>query len=163
MENLWHKKTDCTSFAKKFLQIICQQPVKGNLHIFNFLNHTSGYLKFCKLLCIFKMRFSRDFQNVYFIIFRSFFCKHFYIITRFWKKNQLLQICNFFAYSKSRAQEIFNNVSFVIFWHQTLDLEEGQIDPPLQHIPVFQYLSMDRVKKNTFNQWGSQSCSKSKA
>ena len=148
----------------KFCKEIFSNYLPTNLHIFNFLNHASIYLKFCKLFCIFTMTWSRDFQNVYFIIFRSFFLQTFHNITRFWKKNQLLQICNFFAYSKSRAQEIFNNVSFVIFWHQTLDLEEGQIDPPLQHIPVFQYLSMDRVKKkNTFNQWGSQSCGKSKA
>jgi len=42
-----------------------------------------------------------------------------------------LQICNFFADSKSRAQELSNDVSFVIFGHQTL---------------VFKYPSRDRVK-----------------
>ena len=44
-------------------------------------------------------------------------------------KNQFVQICNFFADSKSRAQELSNDVSFVIFRHQTWDLEGGQIDP----------------------------------
>ena len=58
----------------------------------------------------------------------NFFCKHFYYITGFCKKkNKLLQICNFFADSKSRAQEFSNDVSFVIFGHQTWDLEGGQI------------------------------------
>ena len=42
-----------------------------------------------------------------------------------------MQICNFFADSKSRAQELSNDVSFVIFGHQTWDLEGGdQIDLP---------------------------------
>ena len=37
----------------------------------------------------------------------------------------------FFADSKSRAQELSNDVSFVICGHKTWDLEgEGQIDPP---------------------------------
>ena len=36
LESLWHKETDCTSFAKKFLQIICIEHVKRNLHIFRF-------------------------------------------------------------------------------------------------------------------------------
>ena len=43
-----------------------------------------------------------------------------------------MQICKFFfADSKSRAQELSNNVSFVIIGHQTWDLEGGQIDPPI--------------------------------
>ena len=49
----------CKSFAKKFLQNFCKQPVKGNLHILVFLNYTSGYLKFCKTFCIFEMAWSR--------------------------------------------------------------------------------------------------------
>ena len=39
----------------------------------------------------------------------------------------------FFACSKSRAQELSNDVSFVIFGHQTWDLEGGQIDPPPEY------------------------------
>ena len=55
----------------------------------------------------------------------NFFGKHFYFITGFCK------ICKFFADSKSRAQDLSKNVSFVIFGHQTWDLEGGgQIDPP---------------------------------
>ena len=37
------------------------------------------------------------------------------------------KICKFFADSKSRIQELSNDVSFVIFGHQTWDLEGGQI------------------------------------
>jgi len=49
-----------------------------------------------------------------------------------------LQICKFFADSKSRAQELSNDVSFVIFGHKTWDLEGGgQIDPPPAY-PGFQ-------------------------
>ena len=46
----------------------------------------------------------------------------------------------FFADSKSRAQELSNDVSFVIFGHQTWDLERGggQIDPTSPAYPGFQ-------------------------
>ena len=41
-----------------------------------------------------------------------------------------------FADSKSRAQELSNDVSFVIFGHQTWDLEEGVgVNLTPQHIP----------------------------
>ena len=47
-------------------------------------------------------------------------------------------ICKFFADSKSRAQELSNDVSFVLFGHQTWDLKGGgQIDPPPAY-PGFQ-------------------------
>ena len=60
------------------------------------------------------------------------FCKLFCYITGFCdKKFNFCKIANFFADSKSRAQELSNDVSFVIFRHQTWDLElGGQIDPP---------------------------------
>ena len=56
---------------------------------------------------------------------KIFFCKHFYYITGFCdKKIQFLQILKFFyADSKSRAQELSNDVSFVTFGHKTWDLE----------------------------------------
>ena len=48
-------------------------------------------------------------------------------------------ITGFFADSKSRAQELSNDVSFVIFGHKTWDLEGGgQIDPPPPADPGFQ-------------------------
>ena len=80
------------------------------------------------------------------------FCKHFYYITGFCKKKiSFCKFANFFANSKSRAQELSNDVSFVIFIHQTWDLEGGQIDPPPppQRILVFKYHSRDRVKPNS--------------
>ena len=65
-----------------------------------------------------------------------FFCKHFYYITGFCDKNSIL--ANFFADSKSRAQELSNDVSFVIFGHQTWDLEGGvKLTPPPAY-PGFQ-------------------------
>ena len=71
-----------------------------------------------------------------------FFCKHFYYITGFCdKKFNFCKFANFFADSKSRAQELSNDVSFVIFGHKAWDLEGGgQIDPP-QRILVFKYPS----------------------
>ena len=47
-----------------------------------------------------------------------------------------LNLC-FLADSKSRVQELSNDVSFVMFGHKTWDLEGGgQIDPPAY--PCFQ-------------------------
>ena len=44
---------------------------------------------------------------------------------------EFLQIFNFFANSKSRAQELSNDVSFVIFGHQTWDLDwRVKLTPP---------------------------------
>ena len=77
-----------------------------------------------------------------------FFCKHFYYKTGFCdKKFNFRKFANFFADSKSRAQKLSNDVSFVIFGHQTWDLEGGgvKLTPP-QHILVFKYPSRDRVK-----------------
>ena len=55
-----------------------------------------------------------------------FFRKHFYYITEFCdQKLNFCKLANFFADSKSRAQELSNDVSFVIFGHQTWDLEGG--------------------------------------
>ena len=61
-----------------------------------------------------------------------FFFKHFYYKTVLCdKKFNFCKFAKFFADSKSRAQELSNDVSFVIFGHQTWDLEGGgQIDPP---------------------------------
>ena len=67
-----------------------------------------------------------------------FFCKHFYNITGFCDKNiNFCKVANFFADSKRRAQELSNDVSFVIFGHKTWDLEGGQIDAPPAY-PCFQ-------------------------
>ena len=53
----------------------------------------------------------------------SFF-GHFYYITGFCdKKFNFCKFATFFADSKSRAQELSNDVPFVIFGHQTWDLE----------------------------------------
>ena len=46
-------------------------------------------------------------------------------------KNLFLQICKSLADSKSRAQELSNDVSFVFFVHQIWDLEGGQKTPPV--------------------------------
>ena len=55
-----------------------------------------------------------------------FFCKHFYYITGFCdKKLNFCKFANFFVDSKSKAKELSKDVSFVIFGHQTWDLEGG--------------------------------------
>ena len=62
-----------------------------------------------------------------------FFANIFTIKLDFAKKVQFLQICKFFfADSKSRALELSNDVSFVIFGHQTLNLEGGGVNPGFQ-------------------------------
>jgi len=80
----------------------------------------------------------KGFSKMYSFSFfgQIFFCKHFYYLTGFCDK--IFFVANlkfFFADSKSRAQELSNDVSFVIFGHQTWDLEGGQFDPH-QHILV---------------------------
>ena len=90
------------------------------------------------------MTWSRAFTKCIFYHFTDiFFCKHFYFITGFCKKKfYFLKICKFFSDSKSRAQELSNDLSFVIFGHQTWDLEGGGG----KRILVFKYPSRDRVK-----------------
>ena len=63
------------------------------------------------------MVWSRAFQ-------KCIICKHVYKITGF-KKFNYCKFANILADSKSRAQELSNDVSFVIFGHQTWDLEGG--------------------------------------
>ena len=62
-----------------------------------------------------------------------------------------MQICKFFADSKSRAQELSNDVSFVIFGHKTWNLEGGVKLTPPPHILVFKDPSRDRVKRKMKN------------
>ena len=91
----------------------------------------------------------KGFPDMYILsLFGQFiFCKHFYFITGFCKKNSIFANLQFFADSKSRVQELSNDVSFVIFGHQTWDLEGGgvKLTPP-PRILVFKYPSRDRVK-----------------
>ena len=57
-----------------------------------------------------------------------FFCNLFYYVTGFCeKKINFCKFANIFADSKSKAQELSNDVSFVIFGHQTWDLEGPSI------------------------------------
>ena len=74
------------------------------------------------------MAFSRAFQKCMF-----------YNITGFCKKNHFLQIYNFFADIKSRAQELLDDVSFVIFGykHGIYTGGGGQLNPPPAY-PGFQ-------------------------
>ena len=61
-------------------------------------------------------------------------------------KNSIFANLQIVADSKSRAQELSNDVSFVIFAYQTWDLEGGpNYPPPPQHILVFKYPSRDSV------------------
>jgi len=47
-------------------------------------------------------------------------------------KFNFCKFANFFADSKSRAQELSNDASFVIFGHKTWDLEGGVAYPGFQ-------------------------------
>ena len=141
---------------RKKLQIFCKQLVKVNLHIFSFSWLKIRFFKILQKFFHIWNSMVKGFSKMYNFSFfwQIFFCTHFYYITGFCdKKFNFCKFANFFADSKSRAQELSNDVSFVIFWHQTWDLEGvgGQIDPP-QRILVFKYPSRDRVKdkKNRF-------------
>ena len=85
------------------------------------------------------MAWSRAFQKcILFHFLTNFVCKHLYYITGYCdKKFNFSKFANFFADSKSRAQELSNDVSFVIFGHQTWNLV---------YPVVFKYPSRDRVK-----------------
>ena len=62
----------------------------------------------------------KGFSKMYILsFFGHFICKHFYSKTRFCK------FANFLADSKSKASELSNNVSLVIFGHQISVLEGG--------------------------------------
>jgi hypothetical protein len=71
----------------------------------------------------------KGFSKMYNLSFfgQIFFCKHFYYKTGFCDKkfNFRKFAIFFFADSKSRAQELSNDVSFVIFGHKTWNLEGG--------------------------------------
>ena len=89
-------------------------------------------LKFCQIFCIFEMAWSRAFQKCIYLFY--FLDKFFYanIFTGFCDiKFNFCKIANLFADSKSRAQELSNDVSFVIFGHKTWDLEGWvKLTPP---------------------------------
>ena len=74
------------------------------------------------------MAWSRAFQKciIYHFLNNYFFANIFNIKLDFAKKKlNFCKFANFFSDSKSIAQEPSNNVSFVIFGHQTWDLEGG--------------------------------------
>ena len=114
---------------RKKLQIFCKRPVKGNLHIFSFSWLKIRLFKILQKFLHIWNGMVKGFLKMYNLSFfgQIFFCKHFYYKTGFCDKK-----FNFwkFADSKSRAQELSNDVSFVIFRHQTWDLEGGSNWPP---------------------------------
>ena len=88
------------------------------------------------------MAWSRDFQKciIYPFLDKFFFANIFTIYKLDFERNfNFCKFANFFANSKSRAQGLFNYVSFVIFGHQTWDLEGGGGQ-------IFKYPSRERVK-----------------
>ena len=93
------------------------------------------------------MAWSRAFQKCIICHFLdTFFANIFTIKLDFAiKKFNFCKFANVFADSKSRAQELSNDVSFVIFGHKTWDLEGGVKLTPPQRILVFKYPSGDRV------------------
>ena len=80
------------------------------------------------------------FSKMYILLFFG----HFFfanIFTKNWilqKKYNFCKFAKFFADSKSRAQKLSNDVLFVIFGHQTRDLEGGGQIPPPPAYPSFQ-------------------------
>ena len=113
----------------------------------------------------------KGFSKMYNLSFfgQIFFCKHFYYKTGFCdKKINFCKFANFFQDSKSRAQELSNDVSFVIFGHKKWDLEGGgvKLTPPSVSwfsstpagigLTTFQYLTKlirgQNFKKRSVNQ-----------
>ena len=130
---------------RHFCKLYANNPSKEICSFLVFLNYTSGYLTFCKTFCLFEMAWSRAFQTcIIYHFLDNFFLQTFLLYK--WilqKKFNFCKFAIFFADSKSRAQELSNDVSFVIFGHETWDLEGGG---GTQHILVIKYPSRDRVK-----------------
>ena len=78
-----------------FFKLSAYNPSKEICTFSVFLNYTSGYLKFCKIICILEMAYSWAFQKMCISSFFGHFiiCKHFYI-TGVCKK--YFNFCNFF-------------------------------------------------------------------
>jgi len=103
-------------FCEKKLQIFCKQPVKGNLHIFSFSWFKIRLFKILQKFLHIWNGMVKGFLKMYNFSFfgQIFFCKHFYYIKGFCdKKFNFCKLANFFADSKSRGQELSNDVSFV--------------------------------------------------
>ena len=136
MENLWQKETDLTSFAKKFLQINCKQPVKGNLHIFSFSLLHIRLIKILQNFCIFEMAWSRAFQK--WIIYH--FLDNIFLQTFLLYNWVLLKKYSIFANLQIFLQILkVEFKSFLMMYHLSfLDIKHGMI---------FKYPSRDRVKE----------------
>ena len=83
LESIWHKKTDCTSFAREIGKLAENNMSKDIFTILVFLNYTSGYISnFANVFAYLKWHGQVLFNNVFLIIFDFwFFCKHFYYLT----------------------------------------------------------------------------------
>ena len=96
----------------------------------------------------------KGFSKMYNFLFfgQIILCKHFYYKTGFCdKKFNFFKFANFFADSKSRAHELSNDVSFVIFGHKTWGLEGGSNCPPpsvswFSSIPAGIGLTVQKIK-----------------
>jgi len=92
----------CKEIFANYLHITCQK----SLQIFSF-SYTSGYLKFCKIVCIFD-GMVKGLKKVYFIIFgQILFCKQFYFKAGFSKKIKILQV---FLFLQILKVELSNDV-----------------------------------------------------
>ena len=85
------------------------------------------------------MAWSRAFQKcIIYLFLDNFFLQTFLLYN--WilqKKFNFCKLANFFVDFKSRVQELSNDVSFVIFGHQTWDLEGGSNCPPPPSVSWF--------------------------
>ena len=122
LESLWHKKTNCTSFAKK-LHIFCKQHVKVNLH---FISFSSLKIRLFKILQKFLHIWNgmvKGFSKMYNFSFfgQILFCKHFYYITGFCDKKSI-----FANLQKCLQILIVEHKSFPMMYHLSyLDIKHG--------------------------------------
>ena len=115
------------SFAKKFFQIFCIQPVKKNFHfLFFFLITHQVVYNFADFFAYLKWNGQGLLKKLCLIIFWKYFAN---IITMYIKTQNF---ANSQLYLQFLKVKLSNDVSFVIFGHQTWDLErEGaKITPP---------------------------------
>jgi len=102
------------------LQIFCKQPVKGNLHIFSFSSLKIRLFKILQNFLHILNGMVKGFPKMYNF---SFFSQTFLLYNLILRKKKLnfCKFANFFADSKSRAQELSNDVYHLSY----LDIKHG--------------------------------------
>ena len=121
-ESLWNKETNCTSFAEKKIQIFCEQPVKGNLHIFSFSWLKIRLFKIVQNFLHIWNGIVKGFSKMYnFSFLEKKFCKHFYKTGFCDKKFNFCKFANFLQILKVEHKSF----PMIMYHLSYLDIKHG--------------------------------------